>query len=92
MKPLGDTKTHFWLAQKMAKITETDLVRAMEKAELTQEDWAEMVNSCRGCDWTNGCERWQESHVEETVEKPPTGCVNRDRFLSLKLALEEVES
>ena len=91
MKPLGETKTHFWLAQRMAKITETDLVRAMEKAELTQDDWSEMVRQCRGCDWASGCKRWLDSHSAETVEKAPGGCVNREKFLSLKLALEEVE-
>jgi sulfatase maturation enzyme AslB (radical SAM superfamily) len=92
VKPLGDSKTHFWLAQRMAKITETDLVQAMEKAKLTQADWAEMVSHCRGCDWVSGCERWLGKHSDDVVEKAPGGCVNREKFLSLKQALDEVET
>ena len=31
MKPLGDTNSHFWLVQRMAQATETDLVAAMAR-------------------------------------------------------------
>lgn len=90
MKPLGKTNSHFWLAQRMAKATDTDLVAAMEKAELSQADWAEMVLECRGCDWTKGCKRWLTLHDRTPVHKAPDGCVNRNRYKALKSALEEM--
>ncbi|MDV4145216.1 DUF6455 family protein [Shimia sp. FJ5] len=91
MKPLGDTNSHFWLVQRMAQATETDLVAAMARADLSNADWAEMVQSCRGCDWTEGCKRWLAA--EETTQDgaAPGACINRERFLRLKEALEEVE-
>lgn len=91
MKPLGESNSHFWLAQRMAKATDTDLVAAMEKAELSQEDWAEMVLECRGCDWTKGCKRWLGLHARTPVREAPDACVNQHRFMALKSALEELE-
>ncbi|MCW9042710.1 MAG: DUF6455 family protein [Pseudopelagicola sp.] len=89
MKPLGDTISHFWLAQRMAQATETDLVEAMQVAALTNEDWAEMVQDCRGCDWTRGCKRWLAEQERHAAGDAPQACLNRDRFLRLKAALEE---
>lgn len=91
MKPLGETKSHYWLVQRMAQATETDLVTAMERAELSNADWAEMVQSCRGCDWTEGCKRWLGGAEGQASEAAPEPCLNRARFLRLKAALEEVE-
>lgn len=91
MKPLGDSKAHFWQAQRMAQATDTDLVAAMEQAELSQEDWAEMVLECRGCDWTGGCKRWLDRHTDSLVDEAPEHCVNRARFQKLKKALEALE-
>lgn len=86
MKPLGD----YWLAQRMAQLPQTDLVAAMAQAELTQEDWAEMVEGCRGCDWDAGCSRYVAAHerAAQTEEAAPEPCVNKDRFKRLKTALE----
>ena len=89
MKPLGAQNTHYWLAQRMAKITETDLVEAMEKAELTQGDWAEMVGACRGCAWTGNCKKWLDLHMEP-VETAPKQCRNGERYEALRSALEEM--
>ena len=91
MKPLGERNAHFWLAQRMAKISETDLVAAMEKARLTQADWADIVQACRGCDWTAGCKRWLDRQ-SVPVDSAPEPCVNRDRFNALKQALEELDT
>jgi hypothetical protein len=90
MKPLGDSKSHYWLVQRMAQATDTDIVAAMEQAELSNEDWAEMVQSCRGCDWTECCERWLGEADHGSAEAAPEPCLNRARFLRLKAALEEV--
>lgn len=91
MKPLGSSTQHYWLAQRMAKATETDLVAAMEQAQLTQEDWAEMVDECRGCDWTKGCKRFLGLHAGVPAQEAPEKCVNQSRFMALKTALEELE-
>ncbi len=90
MKPLGDRTQHYWLAQRMAQLTQTDLVAAMARAQLSQEDWAEMVENCRGCDWEAGCDRYLEAHERDaqTEESAPEACVNKDRFKRLKDALE----
>ncbi|PSL21938.1 DUF6455 family protein [Shimia abyssi] len=89
MKPLGDSNTHFWLAQRMARITDTDLVTAMARAEITQADWAEMITACRGCDWTKGCQRWLARHAGEHDQDIPQDCENHDRFQRLKDVLDE---
>lgn len=91
MKPLGDQNTHLWLVQKMAKATETDLVAAMERANLTNADWAEMVQDCRHCDWTAGCKRWL-GRQEGAADHAPEPCRNKDRFEALKSALEGLEA
>lgn len=90
MKPLGDRTEHYWLAQRMAQLTQTDLVAAMAQAELSQEDWAEMVERCRGCNWEAGCNRYVAAHerMALTEEVAPESCVNKNRFKRLKTALE----
>ena len=92
MKPLGDQNSHFWLAQRMAKLTETDLVRAMQAAKLTQADWAAMVQECRCCDWTAGCEKFLAGQAGQAVRTAPDTCTNQQRFEALKAALEEMET
>ena len=87
MKPLGDRKRHYWLAQRMAKTTETDLVGAHAAGDLSQEKWAEMVESCRGCDWIEGCERWLAK--PENAGEVPGSCPNCGTFLELKQAAAE---
>lgn len=92
MKPLGEQNLHFWLAQRMAKLTETDLVEAMQAAQLTQEDWAAMVEDCRGCDWTGNCRKFLDQNAGQTVEAAPDTCRNQERFAALKSAIEEIET
>lgn len=89
MKPLGDSTKHYWLAQRMAKITETDLAKAMQTADLTQADWANMVQECRGCTWVGKCETWL-ARQDAPASRTPSECVNHDRFAALKNALEDV--
>jgi len=90
MKPLGDRTEHYWLAQRMAQLTQTDLVAAMAQAELSQEDWAEMVERCRGCNLEAGCNRYVAAHERMALieEVAPESCVNKNRFKRLKTALE----
>lgn len=82
MKPLGDIKRHYWLAQRMAKATGADLVAAHQSGELPQGEWAQMVQTCRGCDWTEGCEHWLRAN--ETSEVVPEDCANCTRLAELQ--------
>ncbi len=81
--PLGDEVAHYWLAQRMARATGTDLVGATADGKLTQEEWSEMVLRCRGCQWTNGCQSWLEDLSAEGERAPPVTCVNHKRFEAL---------
>ena len=74
MKPLGKTKHHYWLAQRMAKVTGTDLAAAQRNGDLDQDQWANMVRACRKCDWSEGCERWLDSHDQSDMV--PEACPN----------------
>ncbi len=88
MKPLGNSTKHFWLAQRMAKKGDADLVAAFERGELSQEEWAGMVTRCRSCDWSKGCERFlAQGGPTDTL---PEQCLNRERFAELKSDNREV--
>lgn len=82
MKPLGDPITHFWLVQDMAKTAGVDLVAARRAGRLNDEDWAAMVTRCRGCRWTDGCQRWLAAH-QDGAEAAPEPCENRRIFAGL---------
>ena len=87
MKPLGDKLRHFWLAQRMAKEGGVDLAQAQEEGLLNQENWAEMVQRCRGCAWVDGCERWLKAL--EQGRDLPGDCVNHKEFAALRDRLSE---
>lgn len=80
--PLWSLTRHYWLAQRMARATGVDLAGAMEKAELTQADWAAMVQRCRGCAWREGCARWLDTPTDDLRDVPAT-CRNQIKFQSL---------
>ncbi|SHK16619.1 hypothetical protein SAMN05444000_12074 [Shimia gijangensis] len=92
MKPLGRQNTHVWLAQRMAQVTKTDLVLAMKKAQLNQDDWAAMVEDCRHCDWTEGCKKFLALQIDAPAQVPPDACRNQERFMALRVALEEMDT
>ncbi|MBN8185351.1 MAG: hypothetical protein GYB50_05240 [Rhodobacteraceae bacterium] len=87
-QPLGDPQEHYWLVQRMAQANGTDLVLATDAGILTQEDWAGMVQRCRGCKWTDGCQRWLD-RPEDALRDTPEDCVNRAHFAALKELLGE---
>jgi rubrerythrin len=72
------------MAQRMAKTTGADLVSAFDKGELDQHEWAQMVHNCRGCDWTEGCERWLKGH--DHSDSVPQSCPNCGRFSQMQSA------
>ena len=87
MKPLGPERTHYWLAQRMAKTAGVDLAAAAESGALTQPDWAETVTRCRSCTWAEECSSWLDEHA--TVERAPDTCVNAGLFARLAALQDE---
>lgn len=86
-KKLGDEVDHFWLVQRMAKTAQIDLAAAFEAGDLTSEDWAAMVECCRGCAWTDGCKDWL-AVPDQSAEIPPDTCLNRSRMGVLRACAE----
>jgi len=82
MKVLGKLMDHVRLVARMAKATDTDLVGATQAGDLSQEDWARMVQTCRRCNWAGECGGWLDRH--EATDCAPGTCLNRDRFAALK--------
>lgn len=81
-RKLGDPRTHFWLAQRMAKEVGVDLNAQTRQGHLDQADWAAMITRCRGCEWANGCATWLEQ--QNGGSDVPSSCVNVDQFRALK--------
>jgi uncharacterized membrane protein YebE (DUF533 family) len=75
---------HVWLAQRMGRAADVDLGRAYADGQLTQKDWADIVQTCRGCSWAPQCDRWLARHDHEPCA--PTTCLNRARFEELRRA------
>ena len=79
-QPLGEPGEHFWLVQRMAKRCGSDLARAASEGQVTQEEWVEMVHKCRGCQWTEGCQRWLDQLVEDGTVDAPDQCLNAEKL------------
>ncbi len=84
MKVLGKLMEHVRLVGRMAKATDVDLVQAHQTGDLPQEAWAEMVQSCRRCQWAGRCDGWLDSHDHQ--DHAPATCLNREKFERLKAA------
>ncbi|MFP4274210.1 MAG: DUF6455 family protein [Paracoccaceae bacterium] len=87
MKPLGSPREHYWLARRMAQAAGVDLAAAQAKGALPQQDWAALVEDCRGCNWAGGCRSWL-AHSEAERDRAgsfgiPHTCPNRARFEAL---------
>lgn len=81
MHPMGEIRTHFWLTLGMAKHCHADLGRALAEGEITQEDYANLVTACRGCDAPEACSEWLK--VADEGATPPAYCVNQRRLIAL---------
>ncbi|MFC3613969.1 DUF6455 family protein [Lutimaribacter marinistellae] len=86
MRPLGSLMHHLRLVMRMAKSTGTDLVDAYDDGRLSQDEWAHMVQTCRGCQWSERCPGWLDEH--EIAATVPATCPNRARFAALKAGQE----
>lgn len=94
VRPLWSQTRHYWLAKRMAKATGLDLCAAMDRAALSQADWAQMVTRCRGCGWRESCERWLDRAPDGSgaPRDIPQTCANAHRFAALKNVLEREDA
>ncbi|MDO6584802.1 DUF6455 family protein [Salipiger sp. 1_MG-2023] len=86
-RPLGARTDHYWLVQRMARANGTDLAAASDDGHLTQEQWAAMIERCRGCAWVQGCQRWLDQ-PEQALRDTPANCGNRAHFADLRTRLQ----
>lgn len=82
-QPLGDTGVHYWRVQRMAKTCGVDTALAARDGLLEQEDWVDVVQKCRSCQWSNECQRWLRRHERDATARPPSDCVNAEIFKML---------
>jgi hypothetical protein len=82
MKPLGKLMRHVGLVRGMARATDLDLAQVYENGVLSQQDWSDMVQTCRGCSWAPRCDDWL-SH-KDGAQCAPATCLNRARFEELR--------
>ena len=80
IRPLGDEKRHYWLALGMAQASGADLQGALDAGRITHQDWAEVVQRCRGCAWAEGCDCWRAAQGDDAAATVPQACRNVDFF------------
>lgn len=88
-RPLGNTGVHYWLVQRMAKRCGANMAEAADSGALDQEDWVGIVHKCRGCAWTEGCQRWLSHLDEDGTAEPPRECLNADILKALAVSQTE---
>lgn len=90
MQVLGRMMDHIRLVSRMAKATHTDLVGAFRSGDLPVEEWADIVQTCRHCEWAGRCPGWLDNHPD--VNEAPPECLNRTRFSALRQRAERAEA
>jgi hypothetical protein len=89
MRPLGDERLHMRLLEEMSQAVGADLVRAYQDGLISNADWAEMVQQCRGCSEPGKCRKWLDA--QETAPEAPAYCSNSEQLDALKAALAPEE-
>jgi hypothetical protein len=87
--PLGPENRHYWLAVTMAQKTGADMQHALDTGVISHEDWAMLVQRCRGCGWAEGCDHWMATQDPGTADVP-AACPNADVFARVMEALSPV--
>jgi hypothetical protein len=85
---LGDERRHYLMAAGMANRTGADMQAALDAGVISQADWADLVQRCRACDWTEGCACWLKAQSPGGADAPGS-CPNAAVFKRVK-ALTEV--
>jgi len=83
MNRLGNLRQHFWKTLRMSKALGVDLSEEMATGRLSQKGYAELVQTCRGCAWSEGCEDWLAA--QNGARAPvPGGCANQPAWAALR--------
>ncbi|WP_170466612.1 DUF6455 family protein [Ruegeria arenilitoris] len=82
MQQLGKTMGHHRLVLRMGQVVGSDIVAEHRQGRLSQEDWAEMVRRCQGCEWACRCKDWLQNR--EFAQDAPETCPNREKFAVLR--------
>lgn len=91
MQKLGPRKPHYWKLQKMLRATGADAVAAFDDGALSSEDWAGMVERCRGCLWVGGCEAFLDrQNGASGPVRAPDPCRNSAKVNALRAIYPEV--
>ena len=83
MQHLGKAMAHHRLILRMGQIVGLDIVAGHKDGRLTQQDWADMVQRCQGCEWACKCKDWMARNT--SADTAPDTCPNRERFASLRV-------
>lgn len=80
---LGRIRDHFWKTIRMAKTLGVDLATHKAQGTLSDQDYAHVVQTCRGCDWAHGCEAWMKA---QSTGRPdvPQSCANYTTWRTLR--------
>lgn len=78
-RPMGPVNKHYWLLASMAKQVGLDVAGAAQDGRLAQTEWADMVRSCRGCLWVDGCQRFLDAQKDGSKPVPDL-CENGRRL------------
>jgi hypothetical protein len=85
---LGDERRHYWLALGMAQASGADLQAALEAGRISHGEWADVVQRCRGCSWTESCDCWMRAQ-EPGAADVPQACPNVGFFETVIAGSEE---
>ncbi|MDK3017505.1 DUF6455 family protein [Pseudodonghicola flavimaris] len=78
-----ETDRHFWLTRSVARVAGVNLMQALSHGDLTQADYAGMIESCRqgGCD--GACAEWLGQQAAWPAE-PPRFCAHIEILARLR--------
>jgi len=81
MQLLGETGRHVRLVMRMGQAAGVDLAAAYDSGAISQQGWCDLVRSCRGCAWAEGCADWLDRQPQRA--DPPEPCRNRVVLMAL---------
>ena len=88
LRPLGAQRPHYWLLQRMLRRSGADAKTAFQVEDLSSEDWAKLVETCRGCADACACRRFlDDPHAKR--QKPPSYCQNARALANLPRSADE---
>lgn len=83
---MGDTTRHFWLSRSVARTMGLSLTEAMRCGAISADDYARMVDRCRGCALVEACEEWLSSRTD-IQRQPMPGCCITEELVALRRVL-----